>query len=403
MNAAAPDTVAPVDAAFLYIFGISALMLVGITLCMLWFAFRYHKSRHPHPMSDTKGHPLIETVWTILPTILVLTMFWYGWTSYTNLQDVPQDALRVKAVGRMWSWVFEYENGRTGDRLRVPTGRAIEVSIESRDVLHSFYLPAFRVKRDAVPGMTTRVWFRPEKDGEYDLFCAEYCGSGHSAMISVVEAMPEEDFRAWYEQEESPLDASELLKKHGCIGCHSLDGSVSVGPTFRHFAQRERTVVLPDGSKRTLIPDEEYVRRAILEPKAELVEHLPAIMPSFEGRIPKEELDPIVDWLLEQKEGEKSPDGEALFKTQGCSGCHSTDGSRRVGPSLLGVYGRKVQVRMDGSLRSVEADEEYLRESIRNPKAALVEGYPPVMPAGDSLSDGQLDALVEYLKSLKTP
>ncbi len=401
MNADARNTIDKVDATFFYIFGISALMLLGITLCMVWFAYRYHHSRHPEPMSDSKGHPLIEIVWTIIPSLLVLSMFWYGWTSFTNLRDIPEDAFALKATARMWSWSFEYENGLTSDRLRVPTGQAIEVSIESLDVLHSFYLPAFRVKRDAVPGMTTRVWFRPEQDGEYNLFCAEYCGTGHSAMISVVEAMPQEAFDRWYNQKQMAQQALELMKKQGCLGCHSLDGAVSVGPTFQNFAGRERTLVLPDASKRTQLADRAYTRRSILEPRAELVEHLPAIMPSFQGRMSDEELEMIVDWLLAQRQEDQKPDGAKIFADKGCGGCHSFDGSKGLGPSLLGVFGHEARVQSEGALRTFIADEAYLRESILNPKAAVVEGYAPLMPEFSDLSTAELDALVEYLKGLK--
>jgi cytochrome c oxidase subunit 2 len=293
----APTTQA-VDAVFLYIFGIAAVMLIGITAAIVLFVVKYNRRRNPAPLPSPYYNYWLETAWTVLPTLIVLSMFWYGWQGYTTLRNVPAGAMTVNVVGRQWKWSFEYANGKTSDRLVVPAGRAIRLEINSVDVLHSFYVPAFRIKMDAVPGMTTHAWFRAPAPGSFDAFCAEYCGVGHSAMITTVEALPEEEFERWYAttEEEEKAEGEAILQKFGCIGCHSLDGSKGVGPTFRGLFGRQTTVVTA-GKERTITVDADYIRRSILEPQADLVQGFPPVMPAFAGQIGEEELAEIVEYL----------------------------------------------------------------------------------------------------------
>ena len=190
-------TTQAVDPVFMFILGACLVLLVCITAAMLWFVIRYRRSRAPEPTSQAEGSLWLEVVWTVLPTLLVLAMFYYGWYGYLTLRDVPKGALQTTAVARMWSWSFRYPNGKTSDKLYVPVGKPVQVNLESRDVLHGFYIPAFRVKHDAVPGMKNHVWFVATKPGSYDIFCSQYCGTGHSAMISTVVAVPEAQFASW--------------------------------------------------------------------------------------------------------------------------------------------------------------------------------------------------------------
>jgi cytochrome c oxidase subunit 2 len=309
VNPHIPGTTESVDAVFLYIFGIAALMLVGITATMIYFIIRYHHGRHPHAEPSPRHSVWLEVAWTLVPTLIVLTMFWYSWKGYLALVNVPADALKVDAVGQQWTWSFTYENGKTSDRLVVPAGRAIRVSLTSRDVIHSLFIPAFRVKKDAVPGIVTHVWFRASEPNTYDLFCAEYCGVGHSAMISKVEVLPKEEFDRWLSQKEAPQTATagdrgiELLTRFGCIGCHSLDGSKRVGPTFKGFFGH-RITVQTAGKNRELVVDRDYIRRSIQEPGADLVEGYPPVMPPFQGRVTEAELDTLVDFLAGQTDGD---------------------------------------------------------------------------------------------------
>src|SRR4051812_47859860 len=148
-----------IDPVFKFIFGASLVLLLGITVVMIYFVVRYHRSRSPKPTSPANGNLWLEIIWTGLPTLLVLAMFYYGWSGYLSLRNVPPGAMEITADARMWSWNFKYANGRTSNKLYVPAGKPIKVELASSDVLHGFYLPTFRVKRDVVPGMKNHVWF----------------------------------------------------------------------------------------------------------------------------------------------------------------------------------------------------------------------------------------------------
>jgi len=196
------DPVRGVDLAFWYILGISVLLLVGITAVMIYFVIRYRRSKHPDPV-DIRDNLNLEVVWTVLPTLIALTMFWVGWQSYIGLRNVPEDALEIDVAGQMYSWVFMYPNDKeTENEVVVPLGKAIKFNIESWAVLHSFSVPSFRIKVDAVPGMPTYVWFNADKVGEYDIFCTEYCGVAHADMLAKLRIVPEQEYLAWLEKEE---------------------------------------------------------------------------------------------------------------------------------------------------------------------------------------------------------
>jgi cytochrome c oxidase subunit 2 len=335
----------------------------------------------------------------------------------------------------MWSWLFTYENGKTSDKLYVPVGQPVNVRLSSEDVLHSFYVPAFRVKRDCVPGMETYAWFVAEEPGSYDLFCAEYCGVAHADMITTVEAVPAAEFAGWLAEKPSAAAAGQgLLQKHGCLGCHSLDGSPMVGPSFQGIGGRQVTVVV-NGESRTLTSDRDYLEKAIIDPNVEIVEGFPPAMPSYAGKIPEEDMTGILDYLLNLKAGGQSGEettenqseeaeqteekaaveeaaapeqpaspaerGEALASTNGCLGCHSVDGSKRVGPTLKGFWGSERIVTRDGQETSLVADDDYLRKALLEPSIEVLQGYPPVMPPYPGLSDADIQDLRAWLETLK--
>ena len=196
------DPVRGIDLAFWYILGISVMLLFGITAVMIYFAVRYRRSKHPNPV-DIRDNLNLEVVWTVIPTIIALTMFWVGWKSYIGLRDVPEDAIEIEVAGQMFSWIFVYPNDKeTENELVVPLGKPIKLNITSWDVLHSFYVPAYRIKMDAVPGMTTYAWFNADREGDFDILCAEYCGTEHSYMVGKVKIVPEAEYEAWLEIEE---------------------------------------------------------------------------------------------------------------------------------------------------------------------------------------------------------
>jgi cytochrome c oxidase subunit 2 len=388
------EAAARVDQTFLFIFGVSAAILVFITLLMVWFVIRYHHTRNPEA-ADIRGNVWAEIAWTVIPTILVMGMFWSGWTSFKALRSVPADAMKVRVTARMWSWLFEYENGRRASTLYVPVNRAVRLDLTSADVLHSFFVPAFRIKMDTVPGMDTYAWFQASREGTYDILCAEYCGLQHANMLSTVEVLGEEEFRTWYEEEAGgDAQAMELLESYGCTACHSMDGTDGVGPTLQGIYGRERTVT-DAGGTRTVVADEDYLRRAILEPEAELVEGYEG-MPSYKEDMPPGDLDRIIR-LLTGGAVRDLDRGRRLMEDEGCLSCHSTDGSEIAGPTFRGLYGHEVEL-ADGTV--VTADEAYLAEAIREPDKTMVKGYEPIMPPYPHLSDGDVGAMIDYLRTL---
>jgi cytochrome c oxidase subunit II len=299
------STTEAIDPVFMFIFGACLVLLVGITAAMAFFVVRYHRSRAPQPTSQVESSLWLEIVWTLLPTILVLAMFWYGWKGYLVLRTVPKGALEVTATARQWSWSFSYPNGTTSPKLYVPVGRPVRVNLVATDVIHGFFLPAFRVKRDVVPGMPNHAWFVAGKPGSYDLFCSQYCGTGHSAMITTVEALPEAEFAEWLEhaagggKRDSRIDGNKLAQEKGCLGCHSLDGSPGVGPSFKGINGRS-TLVITKGAERTITVDDDYLRQSILDPHADVVKGFQAIMPAFSD-LSKDEVTALVEYLEEIK------------------------------------------------------------------------------------------------------
>jgi len=274
-------TTQAVDPVFMFIFWICLVLLIGITATMVFFVIRYHRSRAPQPTSQAEGNLWLEIIWTALPTVLVLAMFYYGWSGYLALRNVPKDALPVTVTARMWSWNFTYANGKTSPKLYVPVGKPIRVELVSQDVLHGFYLPAFRVKRDVVPGMKNYAWFVATRPGSYDLFCSQYCGVGHSKMITTVEAIPPAEFAVWLNQNTNGGQVGKaLFEKFGCLACHSLDGTRGVGPTLKGLFG-SRVTVLADGVTQPVTADDAYLRESIRAPAAKVVEGFQPIMPTF--------------------------------------------------------------------------------------------------------------------------
>jgi cytochrome c oxidase subunit 2 len=266
---------------------------------MVYFVIRYRREKHPQP-ADIEGSTWLEITWTIIPTLIVLTMFYYGLTGFEFLKKVPPGSMPVKVIARQWSWLFQYENGVQDPELRVPVGKPIKLLLTSQDVIHGFYVPAFRIKQDVVPGMTNTLWFQPTEAGTFDVMCSQYCGLEHSHMLTKIVVLPEEEFTKWYqgkkekEVEKGPPPGFQLYQGRGCIGCHSIDGSPRVGPTFKGLFGNSVTVTT-DGKERIVVADETYLRKSILEPGADVVKGFPPVMPP--EKLTDSELDEIVKYL----------------------------------------------------------------------------------------------------------
>ncbi|GJQ63826.1 MAG: hypothetical protein SCALA702_28790 [Melioribacteraceae bacterium] len=209
---AASRTTGAVDDVMLYITAISLLLLVGVTVTMIYFVFKYHRKKGHKPV-DIHGNIWLEIIWIGIPTILVLTMFYYGYLGYKTIREVPEGAFEIEAKARMWEWQFDYENGKSTDTLYVPVKTPIKLNLESFDVNHSLYIPAFRIKEDVIAGRINYLAFTADKVGTYDIACAEYCGLKHSMMYSAVVVMPEQEFASWYEVDSTKVEpASEMAE-----------------------------------------------------------------------------------------------------------------------------------------------------------------------------------------------
>ena len=213
-----PNIVDQVDFTFWFIMGISIVLLVIITVVMLYFVYKYNRKRHPVP-ENIEGNTTVEVIWTVIPLILVLIMFFISWGGFKNMRDVPPDAMVVSVTGQMWKWSFEYDNKKKSDTLFLPANKNVKFEIKSVDVNHSFFLPAFRTKEDAIPGRVNYYWIRTDEPATYYAACAEYCGLSHSNMYAPVIVIPEEKFLVWKNyfppdtsKKETPVIKTDSLK-----------------------------------------------------------------------------------------------------------------------------------------------------------------------------------------------
>ncbi len=188
-----------VDFVMLYIVGISVVLLLGITAVMIYFVFKYNRKKGHEPV-DIHGNMLLEIVWIAIPTILVLSMFYFGYTSFRETREIPKNAFMVKVEAMMWKFSFKYPNGKQTDTLYVPNNTPIGLEMQSVDVNHAFYIPAFRIKEDIIKGKVTNLYFTPQSQGHYDVACAEYCGLNHSMMYTAVKVVSKEKFDKWYNE-----------------------------------------------------------------------------------------------------------------------------------------------------------------------------------------------------------
>jgi cytochrome c oxidase subunit 2 len=304
-----------VNGPILFIAAVSLAMLIGITAVMIYFTIRYHRRRSPVG-EDIHGHNVLEIVWTVIPTILAFGFFWYGWEGYKIIKSPPADAMQVNVTGRMWSWLHEYENGVQSTELYVPINRAVRLNLSSQDVIHSYYIPAFKVKQDAVPGVPNLfLWFTARELGDYDVFCAEYCGMSHSRMLTKVHVVTTQEFEAWLNTEGAKVAelrkatesgaadegklhilGEQLAKAKGCVACHSMDGTRLVGPSFKG-AYGRKEIVITGGQEREVTVDDVYIRKSLLEPTADVVQGYQPLMPSQQGLVSEAEIRALTAYI----------------------------------------------------------------------------------------------------------
>jgi len=302
----ASNYVATFNTAFYFMVAVSLIFLIGLTLTMFYFIFKYNKKKNKVAIQN-EGSTILEVTWTAIPTLLALLMFYYGWAGWKPMNEAPDDALVITSVARMWNFTFQYENGKESPELIVPVNTPVKIKLVSLDVIHSLFIPAFRIKSDMVPGREKMMWFLPEREGEYDLYCAEYCGLQHSYMNANVKVLSKEKYNSWYADTsvvvkvaESSVPGAEglaIMKMRGCNACHSSDGSKIVGPSYLKLFG-EQQIVIREGKEVTVKVDEEYIKTAIMDPNSEIVKGYPkGLMQSYKGTISDTDLVKIIEYL----------------------------------------------------------------------------------------------------------
>lgn len=297
----------PVDRIFYFIYWLSVFFFVLIVALMIWFTVKYRRPAGTPAGDAPSHHTQLEVTWTVIPLILAVILFYVGLKGYADMANVPQNAYEVNVTAQKWSWNFQHKEYGVQESgvLDVPAGRPVKLVMRSTDVLHSFFVPAFRCKQDVVPGRYTTVWFEAKEPGSYQAFCTEYCGTDHSQMTATVHAWDPADFERVMTKKENFLD--ELDPKDypayfldyiypRCVSCHNLDKAVKQGPGFGETASLwGKGRVMADG--REVAVDENYVRRSMLEPQADIVANMPGVMATFQGQLTEKQIDAIIEFL----------------------------------------------------------------------------------------------------------
>lgn len=293
-----------VDALFTFINVVSAILLLGITVAIIYFAVKYKRKSEDDVTPVIKHNTALEVTWTVIPMILILIVFFWGFRGYVEMRTPPSNSYEVYVTANSFFWQFTHPNGvQTTNELHVPSGRPVKLIMQSRDVIHSFFVPDFRVKQDVLPGRYTTAWFQTKYAGESIVFCTEYCGSGHSAMLATVIAMEPDDFNAWLAdakaESERELPLAELgrtlYQSQGCFGCHSLDGATGIGPTFQGLYGATRNFT--DGT--SAVADEEYLRESIYQPAAKIVQGYNNVMLSYQGILDEQQVTALIEFIKE--------------------------------------------------------------------------------------------------------
>jgi cytochrome c oxidase subunit 2 len=292
------STLAPqVDYIFFFLVALTVFFTFAIAATIVAFMIKFRRRSHDERPHGIHGSNLLEFTWSIIPFIIAIGVFAWGAVLYANIRRPPDDALHVNVVGKQWMWKVQHMEGkREINELHIPVGRPVQLTLASEDVIHSFYVPAFRTKMDAVPGRYTLTWFEATQPGEYHLFCAEYCGTLHSGMIGKIIAMEAADFQAWLADDKSQISVEQageqLFQQQGCASCH-LGGPSARGPMLGGIYGR--TVTLADGSRVKV--DDNYLRESILNPSAKLVEGYQPIMPTFQGLLSEESVMQLIAYV----------------------------------------------------------------------------------------------------------
>ena len=294
---AAAEGASRVDMVFFVLFAMSAVLVIAVFGLILFFMFRYRAGTNADRSHQIRNTLPYEITWTTATFVLLMVLFAWAAGVYYRGQKPPQGATTYHVLGKQWMWEIQHPNGRRElNEMHVPIGEPVKLVLASEDVIHSFYVPAFRIKQDAVPGMYTTVWFTPSKPGAYQLFCAEYCGTNHSRMTGTIYVMKSAQYEEWlHELPEVPASlpmeekGRASFRRLGCRQCHKPD-TAALAPMLEGLFGTE--VTLRDGS--TVVADEQYIRESIIDPAAKVVRGYQAIMPTYKGVIDEHQLSMLI-------------------------------------------------------------------------------------------------------------
>jgi len=300
MFSSASNFVNGVDSAFLIITGISVFFLVTLTATMIYFVVKYNKKKGK-PAVQIKDNSLLEITWITIPMLLVLYMFYIGWEGFLPMRQAPSDAIQVTAIGSMWKYEFIYPGNKSSDTLVVPINKSVKVNLGSKDVLHGFSVPGFRIKEDMVPQKKNYSWFTAGEQGDFDIYCTVYCGVNHSYMHSIIRVVSEADYNKWLKA--LPVKKADnslglkVLQKNGCIACHSVDGTKSVGPTFKKLYGSTIDVTTAGASRKVKV-DDAYIESSITDPNKDIAAGFPqGVMKSYKGIIKDNDIKLVSEYL----------------------------------------------------------------------------------------------------------
>ncbi|MFT5839990.1 MAG: cytochrome c oxidase subunit 2 [Flavobacteriales bacterium] len=422
---------------------ITGIVFIAINFFIAFAVIKYRHDKNRKAKYEPENKKL--EIWlTIITSIGIIAMLAPGLVVYSDFVNVPEDARVVEVVGQQWSWSFRFPGddnqlGKSaikhisidnpfgvdpldpsgqddvlvvGNRLALPVDIPVKILMRSKDVLHNFYVPQFRVKMDMVPGSVSYIWLTPTVTGEFEILCAEFCGIGHFNMRGYVEVMQQQNFDNWLltkptyaasmlinsSEKLSVLAQSgqEVAQSSGCLGCHNFTDS-SIGPTWKGLFGKTQT--LADGQ--TVLVDDAYLKESILNPAAKLVQGFAPIMPAMQ--LTDLQIAALSAYIKEKgtddplkSENNTTLSGAELAQSKGCTACHSQDGTRMLGPTWQGLFGAQRQLT---SGQNIEVDETYLKESIFQPNAKIVKGFPPVMPP-PVINEQEALAIIEFITTL---
>lgn len=279
---------------------ISCAILIG---GMVYFAIKYKRRSNNDKTAYITHNGFLEFLWSFIPFIIFMIVFGWGWTIYNKMRTFPADSLEVHVIGHQWAWDFAYKSGKVSlNEFYVPVGQPIKLIMTSKDVIHSFFIPSMRLKQDVVPGRYTVLGFTAEKTGDYQIFCSQYCGAAHSNMMAKMHVVSQEEYEKFLQENDDGLTMAQkgekLYNGKGCVACHSTDGSIKVGPSWKGAwgSTREMT----DGRK--MLYDENYFKNCVLNPSSKTVKGYPAgVMPSFQGQLKEEDILALIEFVKSLK------------------------------------------------------------------------------------------------------